>query len=153
MDPRYFREAAGPEAKRQVDQRNRAPFAPTNLRMFRQTWLGLCALGETNAVFPPWQPAEEGRLAVVEVLPAQVARALGGGTYKGRDAVAARAALLDAAKHRCGLQVPEELERQILADAEGDALDAVFAALAAASAWATGFRAPSSPEGFIFGLV
>ena len=97
---------------------------------------------------------------VVEILPAHVARLLCPGCrYKGRtdDARAERQRLLDAAKAACRLVVSSENERAIVADQEGDALDAVLAAIAAGAAKQRGFvgappDAASSGEGWIYSV-
>ncbi len=151
--PDAFRLAAGAEEKRDTDRASRAPFAATNLRMYRQTYAGLAALGGVEAAFPPWSSPAPGQLAVVEVLPAQVARLLAGRTpYKGAGTSATRLAMLARLADECGLRTNDADQQRIATDEEGDALDAVLAALAAASAFAQGFATGyRGPEGAIFG--
>jgi hypothetical protein len=153
--PDAFRLAAGAEAKRDTDRASRAPFAATNLRMYRQTYAGLAALGGVEAAFPPWNLPAPGQLAAVEVLPAQVARLLVARTpYKGAGTSPTRVAMLARLADACGLRASEADTRAIAADDEGDALDAVLAALAAASARAQGFASNyHAPEGAIFGVA
>lgn len=156
--PEAFKAALGPERKRATDGASSAPFAPTNLRMFRQTYWGLRALARLNVPVLPWSPS--GNRVVVEILPAHVAKSLCPGCrYKGRteDARGERRRLLDAAKAACRLVVSAENEQMILSDHEGDALDAVLAAIAAGAAKQRGFvgappDAASSGEGWIYSV-
>jgi hypothetical protein len=59
--PDLFKLAVGPEEKRLTDRVRRSPFAPTNLRMFRQTYWGLVALAPLDSPVPPWQPLTAAR--------------------------------------------------------------------------------------------
>jgi hypothetical protein len=156
--PVEFKAALGQERKRETDRLRRSPFAPTNLRMFRQTYWGLRALAGVGLPILPWSGAAP--RAVVEVLPAHVVSALCPGCrYKGRtpQATAERQRLLAALAGACRLGVPQQDEQAILGDAEGDALDAVLAAVAAAAAWHGGYagvpsNAASSGEGWIYSV-
>lgn len=146
-----FRAACGPEAKRDTDKLRRSPFAPTNLRMYRQTWFGLSCLGTlSEQAVPPWSMGER---AIVEVLPALLARGFKVRSYKGEslDARAARETLLDEIQARMAIT---KMQRAMLVeDTEADAIDAVLAALAVAAAHSSGFGgAPPSAldEGWIF---
>jgi hypothetical protein len=96
----------------------------------------------------------ESDAVIVEVLPASIARSLGSdGGYKGRSqrALAGRVALTAAIERLVALQ---EMQReQLVADIEGDAIDAVLAGLAALRAYRQGFAAPPRPvfdEGWIY---
>ncbi|MBL0276667.1 MAG: DUF429 domain-containing protein [Anaeromyxobacter sp.] len=157
--PEELRAAVVTEKKRDTDEKSDAPFAPTNLRMYKQTYWGLRALAETPATLPPWSFA--GDRVVVEVLPAAVARWLGcTSTYKGRGEVAKnqRKDLLARLSSATGMAVGPDDAKQIVEDEEGDACDAVLAALAAASAWAASFSgappsAAASGEGWIYTSV
>ena len=157
--PESFKAALGPERKRATDRIRRSPFAPTNLRMFRQTYWGLRALARLTIPILPWGPA--GKRVVIEVLPADVAAALAPGCrYKGRtaDARAERQRLLQAVVGTCRLTVATEDERSILEDDQGDAMDALLAAVAAASAQSGGFQegpadAATSGEGWIYSVI
>jgi hypothetical protein len=156
--PDAFRAVLGQERRRETDRASRSPFAPTNLRMYRQTYWGLRALARLRLPILPWGPP--GQRVVIEILPANVAMALCPGCrYKGRteDAREARRQLLDAARASCRLMVPLAAEQAILADHEGDALDAVLAALAAGAAMRQGFSgvpadAAPSAEGWIYSV-
>jgi hypothetical protein len=156
--PEEFKTALGPERKRSTDRVRRSPFAPTNLRMFRQTYWGLRALAAVILPVLPWSSSAE--RVVVEVLPAHVASVLCPGCrYKGpgSQASAERRRLLAAAVSAARLEVPAEAERVLLDDAEGDALDALLAALATAVARASNFAGPPSEaaesgEGWIYSV-
>jgi hypothetical protein len=144
-----FELAVAPEAKRTTDRLYNAPFAPTNLRMFRQTYLGLrclATLPEGTAIFPWASAVPESAPLVVEVLPALLARTLGPGLgYKGRSAVARSARLTIVAElRRRGMAISSGFEKEIASDIEGDALDAVLAALAAVLALGGGLAIPKA---------
>lgn len=151
-----FKAAVGPEKKRVTDARCAAPFAPTNLRMYKQTYWGLRALGTCRGAFPPWSTSPGP--AVVEVLPAEVVRWLGlPKTYKGRDFEQRRREILRRVRESTELRIPDSELLTMVSDADGDALDALLAALSAASAWASGFTgapptAASSGEGWIYSV-
>ncbi len=157
--PAAFKSALGQERKRETDRLRRSPFAPTNLRMFRQTYWGLRALAGVGLPILPWSgPAPR---AVVEVLPAHVVAVLCPGCrYKGGtpQARTERQRLLATLAGACRLGVPPQDEQVILGDAEGDALDAVLAAVAAGAAYHGGFagvppHAASSGEGWIYSVT
>lgn len=157
--PEEFRVAVGAERKRLTDQERAAPFAPTNLRMYKQTYWGLRAMSGTTVTVPPWTFA--GARVVVEVLPAAVAKWLGCATsYKGRGAEAERQrrGLVAQIRASTKMAVDDDDAKQIIDDEEGDACDAVLAALAASSAWAAAFagappRAAATGEGWIYTAV
>ncbi|AKF85865.1 hypothetical protein MFUL124B02_17775 [Myxococcus fulvus 124B02] len=152
-----FRDAVGPEKKRVTDVKCSAPFAPTNLRMFRQTYWGLRALAGWRGAVPPW--STHPGPAAVEVLPAEVVRWLGlPKTYKGRDFDERRRDILRRVRESTGLVISTSDQLTLVSDADGDALDALLAALSAASAWASGFSgAPASVvrsgEGWIYSVL
>ena len=128
-----FKRAVGRERKRVTDLARRTTFAPTNLRMYRQTYWGLRTLADVDAPIPPWS---FGHRPVVEVFPRHVRRALG----------------LDL-----GLRIGADDRAAIERDRDGDALDAVLAAVAAGAAHSHGFAgapsdAASSGEGWIYSL-
>jgi hypothetical protein len=155
--PEAFKVAMAPEAKRETDRLARSPFAPTNLRMYRQTYLGLRCLSRLSPIpaFFPWRM--QGGPLVVEVLPAIEARRLGHGQgYKGRSAagLSARRALIGEIGRE--IDVPPTDARRLESDTEGDAIDAVLAALAALRAHATGFSgfsAPTTPAALLEGWI
>ena len=138
--PERFRDAAKPERRRLTDRLTSAPFAPTNWRMYRQTYWGLRALADTNWPVPPWDAP--GPRTLVEILPAAVARGLvGRRAYKGKTAaaLAGRAALLAALGGRYGLAPDAAAREGLLSDAGGDSIDAVLGAVAAWHALRSGF--------------
>ncbi|MFY2564343.1 DUF429 domain-containing protein [Corallococcus terminator] len=151
-----FKAAVGPEKKRVTDAECAAPFAPTNLRMYKQTYWGLRALGTCRGSFPPWSTSPGP--AVVEVLPAEVVRWLGlPKTYKGRGFEERRREILRRVRASTDLIIPDSDLLTMVSDADGDALDALLAALSAASAWASGFTgapptAASTGEGWIYSV-
>jgi hypothetical protein len=156
--PEDFKRALGKERKRETDRLMRAPFAPTNLRMFRQTYWGLRALKGARLPIPPWDvPA---RRAVVEVLPAHVVSVLCRGCrYKGAtpQARSQRQRLLAIMVRDCRLGTSRQDEEIMLDDTEGDVLDAVLATVAAGAAWQGGLggvplQAAASGEGWIYSI-
>ena len=137
-----FKRAMGPERKRVTDLARRTTFAPTNLRMYRQTYWGLRALSGIDAPIPPWS---FGKRPVIEVFPRHVRRALGAELTPSAELLAT------------GLTIAARDVATIVADREGDALDAVLAAVASGSALSRGFPgAPSlaatSGEGWIYSV-
>jgi hypothetical protein len=118
--------------------------------MYRQTFWGLRALAGTSRRIPPWSPAGGG--SVVEVLPKDVGRMIGVPakvTEQDR-----RAAVVALTRLRIDLN---GYQQTIIEDREGDALDAVYAAVAAACARAQGFegaprQAAASGEGWIYSV-
>ena len=118
--------------------------------MYKQTYWGLCALGGLARTTPPWG---NGARAVVEVLPRDVGLKLGApAKVTGDDRRRGIAAL-----ERIGISF-DRIDRQVIVDdPEGDALDAVYAAVAAAAARAEGFSgamedSASSGEGWIYSV-
>jgi hypothetical protein len=165
-DARTFRAAcrdAGGERslRRRCDLEARTPFAPHNLRLYRQTWHGiaevlapLCAAG---ARLLPLELPEPGRLWLLETCPASTLKRRGWyGPYKGRTAAhrAARAALLAHVTAQ-GVAVPRALHQSLLEDTEGDALDSVICAWIAWQALRDppGPRPPLEPEHRVEGYV
>jgi hypothetical protein len=150
-DADAFKFAVGNELARETDRDRRSPFRPTNMRMYRQTFWGLRALSGVERPTPPWS---HGDGAVVEILPVDVARKLlvpAKATREGRcDAL--------AALERHGIALSRDDRVKISDDVFGDGLDAVFAAVAAASARADGLRgasaeSASSGEGWIYSIA
>jgi hypothetical protein len=158
LTPEGFKAALGRELKRETDRARSSPFAPTNLRMYRQTYWGIQALAGVADPILPWSPA--GGRAVVEVLPAHVvSRLCPGCRYKGRTphARAERQRLFGVLRAACRLQVSTGDEDAMLGDSEGDALDAVLAAVAAGAGQVGGFGGvpagvAASGEGWIYSV-
>lgn len=128
------------EAKRRTDVETRTPFGGWNVRMYRQTHAALAhvlaPLVAADAVrAAPMQPPAPGKPVLIEVCPASTLKHAG--LYfpykrRGADGAAARAAILDGLVARGRLApLPAALRDAVLADAGGDALDALIAATAA----------------------
>jgi hypothetical protein len=157
-----FRDELGKDRPRVTDCYRAEPHAPSAARAYRQTFFGLCTLAHAQAAFPPWDPPQSGKPAVVEVRPGHVARAmLGVASYRDddRDGVSrssTRAGILRALRSSAKVEFEMEQAAQIVEDGHGDHLDAVLSATGAAAAWADGFQgvpsnAPRS-EGWIHSI-
>jgi len=134
-----FRHAVGSELRRQTDRERRAPFCPTNLRMYRQTYWGLVALGSVSDPILPW--AAPGPRAVIEVLPALMARRLCPKVpYKLQpNGLDGRIQLVAKLEESLSLEIEDMYRMRLLADVEGDAVDAVLSAVEAGGALAAKF--------------
>ena len=143
--------ACGRELKRRTDILTRTPFCAYNLRMYRQTYWGLCgvlsplvASGEVCAL--PMQPATHSLPWLIETCPASTLKRLDlYRPYMGRedDRRAQRRAILEHLTGAGRLIVDEDDDTEaMLGDTGGDALDAVIAAVA--TAWAV--RDPAFPR-------
>jgi len=121
--PQNFKAALGREDKRVTDRKCGSPFAPTNLRMFRQAYWGLRALAKSKLPILPWgAPLAEG--VVVEILPAHIVKALCPNCrYKGTSSQAnlERQRLLAAIIAAVGITISADNEQTLLNDSEGDA--------------------------------
>jgi hypothetical protein len=126
----------------------RTPFSAYNLRLYRQTWLGiahlLAPLVATGRVgVAPMLPAPDGGVLLAEACPASTLRRLGAaGTYKGRTPAARtqRRTLLNLLAKN-GVQLTENAYETAAENRGGDALDAVIAACAL---WQTALTAPAT---------
>lgn len=154
-----FKAALGKDRVRLADCYRASPQPPCAPRAYRHTFFGLCTLAGVEAVYPPWDPPQPGKTAIVEVLPAHVARVLCG-TCAWRDdevdRASTRAAVLRTLRNAARLEFEMEQAAQIVEDPEGDALGAVLAAVGAAAAAETGFQGvphnvPRS-EGWIYSV-
>ncbi len=135
------RASGGGELRRLTDRLVRAPMAPTNLRLYRQTHLWLREVlrplvAASQVTVAPFQPARPPTPHLIEVCPAVSLRTwqLPSRGYKGRTEShrRTRAAIVAALRARC-LDIPDQLTQLAVAQAGGDALDAVVAAV---TAWA-----------------
>ncbi len=147
-DAETFRErcrlaAAGAELKRVTDRVTKTPFCAYNLRMYRQTYWGMCAVlaplvNDRKACAVPMQRRRPGLPVLLETCPASTLKILGlYKPYKGRTpAHRNQRALIVRALERGGrLVLPARRLRQVIVnDPGGDALDAVIAAVATANA-------------------
>jgi hypothetical protein len=110
----------------------------------RRALLGIVAIGPADVAFLPWDGPGAGRPSVVEVYPPHLPRVLAGicgyrdGEGKGQPAV--RAAILRTLRSAARLRFEMEDAAEIVGDGTGSSLDAVLAAVAAASAAQGGFR-------------
>lgn len=137
---RTCRQAAGCELKRRTDRETRTPFSAYNVRIYRQAYYGIrdvlgpLVRGRSASVLPMQKPSPD-RPWVVEICPASTLKDMGLYlSYKGKtaDYSAARRHILQALHDTGTVSIPDPALRQtILADAGGDALDSVIAALAA----------------------
>jgi hypothetical protein len=134
-------EAAGrKELRRDTDRIESTPFSPYNLRLFRQTFHGILDLlgplvADGTVSVLPMQPPHPGRPWLVEICPASTLTRLRlrGPSYKGRSLAhrALREGILERLKTDVAMEISDRhLERILLDDHHGDALDSVIAALA-----------------------
>lgn len=143
--------AAFPDARRETDRDAKTPFSPLNLRLFRQTFHGLrdvvLPLVENGALALPFDELsldETENLWLLEICPASLLKKqklyL---SYKGRSTLQRenRETILQQTKERTRLKMSEEISERIFEDTEGDALDAVLAAVCV-------FRALQNPHNF-----
>lgn len=142
--PEAFREACreaadGRELRRVTDRQSETPFSPYNLRLFRQTYYGICDLlhplvREELACVLPMQSLSPDRPWMLEVCPASTLKQEGLYlSYKGRVERhrTARMRILKALEEMKALTIPKRAARSaILENHGGDALDSVIAALA-----------------------
>lgn len=129
----------GKELKRKTDERSKTPFSPYNLRLFRQTYYGICdvlrpLVQQGSICVLPMQKAVSGRPCVVEVCPASTLKELypGHGSYKGKEESRRqwRKRILDKLE-RTGELLVSRTVRVVAADNRGgDALDSIIAAYA-----------------------
>jgi len=138
------------DAARETDRESKTPFSPLNLRLFRQTFHGLrdvvFPLLESGALAFPFDDidAETERLRLLEICPASLLKKqklyL---SYKGRSTLQRenRETIWQQTQERTRVKTSEEISHRIFKDTEGDALDAVLAAVCA-------FRALQNPENF-----
>lgn len=146
---RAGRDSSGRERKRLTDRLVHAPFAPTNLRLFRQTdtWLRqvLHPLVKQGVVaVAPFHPRTADRPYLMEVCPAVSLRALAlpHRGYKGRTAYAqaTREQILRGLQG-LGVTLSPALSATVIAQPGGDGLDSIVAAV---TAWLVTMRNPPS---------
>ncbi len=158
-----FKGQLGKDRLRLADCYRATLFPPSHVRLYRQTFFGLIVLARVGDVsFVPWDPPKATRPSLVEVRPEHVARVLCGAcAYRddARDGVSrasTRATVLRTLRSSARLEFEMEQAAQIVEDEEGEVLDAVLAATAAAAAQEDGFvGVPSNvprSEGWIYSV-
>jgi len=156
------RTAEGHERRRLTDRLAGAPFAPTNLRLYRQTDLWLrCILSELVrrqvVTVAPFQEPEPPKPHLIEVCPAASLRSWGlpYRGYKGRG-LAQRAMRVRIVQElqAFGVDCPPASCARIVDQPGGDALDAIIAVV---TAWLVArdgsLRAPLPPEAYREGWI
>jgi hypothetical protein len=148
-DPDSFRQwalrrADGRELRRAADRAAKTPFNSYNLRIYRQTWWGIAHLlsplvANGQAIVRPYQAiGSKPRPIVIESCPASSLKSIGFyPAYKGRSGVhrlERKAVLRKLIEHGLLERPAASIERILLDNSGGDALDAVIAAVAAAHA-------------------
>lgn len=126
---------------RRADQEARTPFAPHNLRLYRQTYYGirdllapLAAAGQARII--PFHDLAADLPVLIEVCPASRLKAHGRyQPYKGAELRAVRVRLLNWLIDH-DIVISSALSAAAAEDAEGDALDSLIAAVCAARALA-----------------
>ena len=131
----------GREPKRPTDHESKTPWCAFNIRLYRQTYWGMTGLlrplvADGSAVVLPMQKPASDKAWLIETCPASVLKHLGWrGSYKEAGLGSQRRAILALLGERASLARPAPvLERKIIEDPGGDALDAVTAALATGAA-------------------
>jgi hypothetical protein len=142
--------SGGRELRRYTDAEARTPFAPLNLRLYRQTFHGvrdvlapLLRVGSRALPFDGFDghAACAGAPVLMEVCPASTLKREGLYVpYKGRgqELRQARVTILQALNVQFALSLSSAMQRRAVEDCEGDALDAVIAAVAAWCGWRVG---------------
>ncbi len=128
--------AAFTDARRRTDTEGKTPFSPLNYRLYRQTFYGirdvLRPLAQSGAAILPMMDARPEALWLLEICPASTLKKeklyL---SYKGKSELQRdnRATITREIKARFGVETSEAMDERMVADTEGDALDAVLAAL------------------------
>ena len=127
------------KGRRLTDQETRAPFSPLLLQLIRQTYWGhrlLCQLNDSRVRLLPWDwQRSSADINLLEICPATFlfCSGLDNRGYKGKSEEnrEQRAYLLDAVLTQYGWSLSHTKIRDlVIEDREGDALDAILAALA-----------------------
>ena len=124
------------DARRRTDRDGKTPFTPLNHRLYRQTFYGirdvLRPLVNLGARILPMMDASKEALWLIEICPASTLKKeklyL---SYKGKSDLQRlnRETILREIKARFGVRTDQKMDERIIGDTEGDALDAVLAAL------------------------
>ncbi len=126
----------GFDARRATDIAAKTPFSPLNLRLYRQTYHGigevLAPLQASGACLLPFDAPEDGAIWLLEICPASLLKReklyL---SYKGKSDSQRgnREIILREMAARTPFSLGEAMENRALEDSEGDALDAILAAV------------------------
>lgn len=129
------------EPKRATDVESKTPWCAFNIRLFRQSYHGMAELLrplviESRAQVLPMQPPAPGLAWLIETCPASALKHLGWrGSYKGAAFPEARREILRRLSGTHLLApLPRALQKRVVEDAGGDALDSIIAAVATAHA-------------------
>lgn len=141
--------ASGFEARRGCELVAKVPFSPLNLRLYRQTFHGiadvLAPLRAQGARVLPFDTPDAGQIWLLEICPASLLKRerlyL---SYKGKSASQRenRRNIVGEMAARAPFSLPIEMENRAVEDTEGDALDAILAAVCT-------FRALQRPESLL----
>ncbi|MCA9286326.1 MAG: DUF429 domain-containing protein [Phycisphaerales bacterium] len=135
--PREWRQACRAvsrrEPRRRADRAARTPMAPSNLRVFKQTWTAivrvLAPLAARGVRIEPLAGPADARVVVAEGCPASVLHLRGWPTrgYKGQGDPPRRVRerIVDHLREE-GLDLPPRIAAAAIDDPEGDALDALL---------------------------
>ena len=128
-------------AKRETDTKAKTPFAPLNLRLYRQTYYGiahiLAPLLRTGALALPFESPQTDAPWLLEICPASLLKKHKlYFSYKGKSEAQRenRERILTECQMKFELEVPANLAQIAFEDSEGDALDAILSALCVARA-------------------
>ncbi len=128
--------AAFTDVRRRTDRDGKTPFSPLNHRLYRQTFHGirdvLRPLVERGARVLPMMETKDDALWLLEICPASTLKKEGLYlSYKGKSDLqrANRETILREIKARFGIETQTAMDERMIDDTEGDALDAVLAAL------------------------
>ncbi|MEE2682264.1 MAG: DUF429 domain-containing protein [Planctomycetota bacterium] len=120
------------ERKRTCDRAAKAPLAPMNLRVFKQTWTAVCELllplAEEGFHIAPVHPTDTPSI-LTEACPASVLDRIGESSrgYKGRDAAQrARRRELCGVLAEHGLDLSDQVIGHAERDGQGDVVDALL---------------------------
>ena len=133
--------AAYKGAKRETDIKAKTPFAPLNLRLYRQTYYGiahvLAPLLRAKALALPFDEPNAEATWLLEICPASLLKKHKlYFSYKGKSDAQRenRERILTESQTRFELEVPASMRQSALEDTEGDALDAILSAVCVARA-------------------
>jgi hypothetical protein len=133
--------SGGREPKRATDVESKTPWCAFNIRLYRQSYHGMAELlrplvVEGKALVLPMQLPAAGLPWLIETCPASALRHFGWrGSYKGAALADQRRRILRGLTKRSLLRpLPRSLQRRVVDDPGGDALDSIIAALATSRA-------------------